>query len=254
MPPKKLAPSPLAAGRVPNGSSAEPSGIPDEWLTWIAESLVDGITDEQILAIVTEAGFNETAIVAALDRMRSDPCYVVADRMAQRFRKLRSLLGIRKSLTGLCHGAGSIERRSRLSQNEFLERYYAANRPVIITDLFADSPASKCWTPEYLAATCGEATVQVMQGRHADPRYEINSEAHKHEAKLSEYVRMVLEGGPSNDYYLVANNEFFNCPERKHSWMKRPHSRTTSIRPIETGKFICGLDRPVLSLHFITTL
>jgi ribosomal protein L16 Arg81 hydroxylase len=24
---------------------------------------------------------------------------------------------------------------------------------------------------------------------------------------------MVLEGGPSNDYYLVANNEFFNCPE-----------------------------------------
>jgi hypothetical protein len=211
--PKKLVTSPSAAGLVPNGSSVEPSGIPVEWLTWIAESLVEGITDEQILAIVTQAGFDQTAIAGALDRMRSDPCYVVAERMAQRFKKLKSLLGIRKSLTCLCHGAGSIERRSRISQHEFLERYYAANRPVIITGLFADSLVSKHWSPEYLAATCGEATVQVMQGRHADPRYEINSEAHKHQAKLSEYVRMVLEGGSSNDYYLVANNEFFSLPE-----------------------------------------
>jgi hypothetical protein len=57
--------------------------------------------------------------------------------------------------------------------------------------------------------------VEIMAGRQSDPRYEINSEAHKREVSMSEYVRMVTDGGPSNDYYLVANNGFFERPEMR---------------------------------------
>jgi hypothetical protein len=202
-----------STAEVSGSSSVYSAAIPDGWLSWIAENRVDGLAEDQIIAIVTSAGFDRTAVTATLEAMRSNPCYVVADRMAQRFKKLKSLLGIRKSLAGLCDDAGSVERRSRISRHEFLERYYAANKPVILTGLLAGSSASQRWTPEYLGEICGEAAIQIMRGRDADPRYEVNSEAHKHESKLSDYVRMVLSGGPSNDYYLVANNGFFNRPE-----------------------------------------
>ncbi len=48
-----------------------------------------------------------------------------------------------------------VERRSGLGADEFLERYYAVNRPVILTGEMADWPALTLWTPDYLKAKAG---------------------------------------------------------------------------------------------------
>jgi len=184
-----------------------------EWLLWAAESRLHGSSDEQIHTILVEAGYDDTVVAQAFDTLRNDPYCLVADRTVQRWKKLKSLLDIRRSLANLSYGSGCVERRSGVSQGEFLERYYAANRPVILTGLLAQSSAFMYWTPEHFAQTCGDAMVQVMFGRQSDPSYEINSDSHKIELRMSEYVNMVVYGGTTNDYYLVANNGFFERPE-----------------------------------------
>jgi ribosomal protein L16 Arg81 hydroxylase len=195
------------------GASGNHPDVPSEWRSWMAENRLGGVSDEQITATMVESGFNRSVVVVALDAMLRDPFYLTAERMAHRFKKLKSILDVRRSLTNLSYGADSIERRTKISQNEFLERYYAVNRPVLLTGLLDGSAAIERWTPEYLSDVCGEAIVQIMAGRQSDPSYEVNSESHKRKVKMSEYVRMVREGGESNDYYLVANNGFFDLPE-----------------------------------------
>lgn len=86
---------------------------------------------------------------------------------------------------------------------------------LVLTDAMADWPALARWGPEYFKATCGEALVEIMSGRSRDPRYEINAYDHKSEVRFADYVEMVAAGGESNDYYLVANNGFFDRPEMR---------------------------------------
>jgi hypothetical protein len=208
-----LQPGTVDEGWLPEGSSFGPPALPPEWLSWIAENRLAGIPDEQIKGSLVASGYDETFVDSTLDALRSDPHYRVAERAVQRLKKLKSILDIRRSLANLSYGSRTIERRSSLSQGEFLERYYATNRPVILTGLLADSPACRWWTPQYLAQACGDATVQIMSGRHGDPRYELNSDSHKQELSMSQYVDMLLYGGTTNDYYLVANNAFFEREE-----------------------------------------
>jgi hypothetical protein len=187
--------------------------LPAECLVWIIENRLSGTPDQQIEDILVETGYGRSVVASVLEGLQNDPSYIVAERMAHRFNKLKSILDVRKSLASLSSGSDSIERRTKISKSEFLERYYAVNRPVILTGLLNGCPARERWTPEYFAEICGDVKVQIMAGRQSDPRYELNSETHKREVKMSEYVGMVRDGGASNDYYLVANNSFFDLPE-----------------------------------------
>src|SRR5438105_13544164 len=172
------------------------------------EGRLAGVSSEQLAGELVKAGFDRNLALAEMERMTRDPAYIVADRMNQRFNKLKAVLDVKHAAGSLAYGAGAIERRSKISEAEFLERYYSANKPVILTGLLADNPARKRWNPEYLGQVCGNMTVQIMSERHTDPDYEINCESHKHEVRMADYVATVLAGGVSNDYYMVANNGF----------------------------------------------
>jgi hypothetical protein len=166
-----------------------------------------------VQATLIQMGFDQGAVAHSLTSVREEVCYTVADRTIQRWKKLKSWLDIRRSLSALTHASGAVERRSSISQAEFLDKYYAVNRPVVLTGLLARSYALQYWTPWHLAQSCGDVVVQVMSGRENDPNYEINSESHKIEVRLAEYVNMVMSGVETNDYYLVANNGFLDRPE-----------------------------------------
>ena len=56
----------------------------------------------------------------------------------------------------------AIERRAGLSSDEFLDRYYAANRPVILTGEMSGWPALAKWTPEYLKHAVGSKTIREI--------------------------------------------------------------------------------------------
>jgi hypothetical protein len=197
-----------------NAQPANPK-IAQEWLLWVAENHLAGVPNEQIAGTLLECGYDHSTVTSVLGGLQSEAYQLLAERSLRRWKKLKSLLEIRKSLASLSHGAGGIERRSSVCRSEFLERYYVTNRPVILTGMLTDSFAYQYWTPQHLAQTCGEVLVQVMAGRESDPRYEINCDGHRFSIRLAEYVEMVLSGGATNDYYLVANNGFFAREETR---------------------------------------
>jgi hypothetical protein len=103
-----------------------------------------------------------------------------------------------------------IERRERLSRDEFFEQYYFQNRPVIITGAFDFWPARTQWTFDYLRARCGNAEVEVQFGRESDADYEVNQPKLKRMMRFVEYVDLVERSGSTNDFYMTANNTSHN--------------------------------------------
>ena len=109
----------------------------------------------------------------------------------------------------LAPSAVGIERRADLSSDEFLERYYAVGRPVILTGEMADWPALERWTPDYLKAKIGAAPVEFQGGRDADARFELDKDAHRRTAPFGDFIDAITrEGG--NDAYLTAYNSAAN--------------------------------------------
>jgi len=108
-----------------------------------------------------------------------------------------------------------IERRRNLSRDEFRDEYYAANRPVILEGLMDDWKAMKLWTGDYLKSVAGDRIIEVMTDRKTDPKYEVNAQKHRTEMRFADYIHMVYSGRVTNDYYMVANNAFFQRPETR---------------------------------------
>jgi hypothetical protein len=102
-----------------------------------------------------------------------------------------------------------LERRANLSSDEFLERYYAVNRPVILTGEMADWPALGSWTPDYLKAKVGPAQVEFQARRSSNPLFEMEKVLHREEAPFTEFMDKV-SAGPGNDVYLTAYNSGSN--------------------------------------------
>ena len=101
-----------------------------------------------------------------------------------------------------------IERRHNVSREEFFARYRDGSLPVILTGGMQSWPAMTRWNPEYLDLICGQETVHVMTGRASDPEYEIHSEMRRTQMRFGDYVRKVKAAEQTNDFYLVAQNEF----------------------------------------------
>ena len=187
--------------------------IPGAWKQWIAQSKLVRTNDDAIVQVLTSNGYSRAAALAEVKKATSDPCLLGATRTHRRLNKAVSLLNVQAQLARLNSQSKVIERRRDLSRDEFRDRYYAANRPVIIQGLMSEWKAMARWTPDYLKKVAGDWVVEVMTGRDADPHYEINGSKHRTELRFAHYIDMVYSGKITNDYYMVANNGFFRRSE-----------------------------------------
>src|SRR5690606_9320117 len=74
---------------------------------------------------------------------------------------------------------GEILRVRDLSGQDFLERFYAASRPVVIEGALEGWAARKRWTPDYLKRRIGKARIDYQAGRDGDPDFELAKDRHK---------------------------------------------------------------------------
>jgi hypothetical protein len=183
------------------------------WQQWIAENRLRNCTPESMVVTMTNAGLDRAECAAAIAAMEHNPVFLAARRHQQMQRKLESVMANHQKLLESAPHYTRIERRGRLSHDEFMERYVHGCRPVVITDLARDWPALQRWSPADLKARFGHLDVEIQDGRNADPNYEENKLAHRRTARLGEFVDRVLAGGPTNDYYMTANNEALRRPE-----------------------------------------
>ena len=182
------------------------------WKQWIGQSKLLGVPDDEITAVLIRNGYSQASASAAVELAGADDYLTGAAHAQKRLQREASMLNVLGELARLDSGLRTIERCAAPSREEFRDRYYAANRPVILTGLMSDWPAMTRWTPEYLRRAAGGQIVEVMTGRDADPKYELNGRAHRREMRFGGYIDMVHSGRVTNDYYLVANNGFFGRP------------------------------------------
>ena len=186
--------------------------LTEHWRRWIAENHLLGTNPETILDVLERQGLPRQAACELLSTVQLDGNLVPAGWMVQRLRKLESLLGAQQRVRSLDPEYSRVPRCAGLTRQQFLERHYAANRPVVLSDVADRWPARDRWTAQYLTAQVGAELVEVMTGRERDGRYEEHLDMHRTQMLFADYVANVEAAGPTNDFYLVANNRFFERP------------------------------------------
>ena len=187
-------------------------GIDADWIQWIAEQRLRRCTPESMVATMAATGLDPDACRRAIERVEGDPIFVAATRHRQLLGKLGSVVANLQQLWELDPAYATVERIREPPRDEFVRRYVRGCRPVVLEGVTDDWPAMTRWGPEDLARRFGHLDVEVQAGRTADRQYERNKLAHRQRVRLADFVAQVLEGGPSNDRYLTANNELLRQP------------------------------------------
>lgn len=97
-----------------------------------------------------------------------------------------------------------IERRSKLSPDEFAQEFRKKAKPVVIEGLMDDWPALKKWDFDYLAAKCGSAAVVIDSYDSKRAR----------EATFGEFVDMLKSNGEADQPPLYLQEWLYmkDCP------------------------------------------
>jgi ribosomal protein L16 Arg81 hydroxylase len=186
---------------------ADDSRLPIGWRRWAAVSLMKGASLTDVLGTLAAQGFREGDAIHYVASLYDDPALDAGRWLAQQLQKVYSVLTMREQMRALSDVPLDVDRRTDVSQQEFLDSYYSQNRPVLITDSCDKWPALSLWDPAYLVEKLGTTEVEVMTGRDSDPDYEVNANEHRFTMPFDEYVAKIGASSHSNDTYLVANNK-----------------------------------------------
>lgn len=216
--------APAALPQAPAGlagpQAADRQPFTDGWRGWIAENLAQGLAVDHLLPILVANGFHPGEAQRELDKAARSPYLPTAMRLAQRVAKREWALEVQRKTRSLLDSnrvGPTVERRHRLSREEFLSHHYSANRPVVITGMMDDWPALN-WTPQQLSDAFFNQEVQVQTGRQANRRYEMEAAKHRKTMLFGDFMRQVMHGGESNDLYMTANNGSANAAALAGLW------------------------------------
>ncbi|QRK06190.1 cupin-like domain-containing protein [Archangium violaceum] len=183
------------------------SRLSPEWQQWLAENLAQGASLEEVATTLRAAGVSEEVAreeVAAADQ---HPFVRAGRGIARRYARMESLMDVYSALHRQAGHHRGVEKRAGLSAEEFFTRYYFGHRPVVLQGLMEDWPALRRWSLDYIRETCGEAEVEIMSGRDANPNHSFEHDRHRSTVRMAEFVRMITEAGETNDFYMVPRND-----------------------------------------------
>lgn len=166
-------------------------------------AFTDAAADVRMQMALRQVGFDPSAAPAPAVRPMQDKDTVLA------LKRREWQLDVMERQRALSPYASGLPAVDRPSGDDFLDLFYAPGRPVIIRGAMTGWPALTKWTPDYLAATVGEALVEYQGGRNEAADYELMKDRHKRRASFVRFIEMVRDGG--NDAYITAYNSAANA-------------------------------------------
>jgi hypothetical protein len=182
-----------------------------EHRAWIVENLLAGVAERALVAQLATRMPRARAAREVAATARS-PLLPVCARLARQARRLELVAALGRSHARGAPDRTRIERRATPPADEFFRDYWAAHRPVVLTDATARWPALRKWTPAFFRRRFGDQTIEITAGREADPFYDMNFRVHRRRMRMDRFIDRVLAAGTSNDLYMVSNNQTMRRP------------------------------------------
>jgi hypothetical protein len=152
------------------------------------------------------------AATAEPDRAAPEPARPSAEQdpaSGWRAAKLAWVLRTQERQRGLSTAGHGVPRCVGLSGEDFLERYYAPSRPVVLGNVVSEWPAAKKWSPDYLLEKIGQNIVEYQGERTTQADFELNKDRHKRRSTFAEFMALMTRAR-DNDYYITAYNSDVN--------------------------------------------
>ena len=195
------------------GNNTEDAKFHSGWREWLISNLVAGSHLEDILEVMRRSGFSDEYADARLRESAQKPVVKRARDAVAVQRKAADILNALSKLEHKSPFSKQVDVVRNLAAADFYREYFFKNRPVVLQGITSKWKAVGLWTPEHFASRFGDCQVEVTTGRESDPQHEYNLDQHKRQMPMRDYVRLVVEGGETNDYYLVAQNYLLARPE-----------------------------------------
>lgn len=192
--------------------------IDNSWRHWIAENLLLGNHSDLIIHAMITQGFDNATAQSEVANAANHPYLQAGMKLNAKIKKRDWILDNARLLEQMLPDCGVIERKYKLTRQEFLRDYYSTNRPVIIQGAMDNWAAMHKWNPAWLKENFGDRIVEVQANRNADRLYEINMEKLKKQMLFGDYVDMITGHESTNDFYMTAYNTSQNSEALKELW------------------------------------
>ena len=201
----------------------------DSWRRWCAENVLLGNSEASMVQAMLNAGVDRNTAIAEVRAAANHPYLHAARRLGgvrapgaetfeAKIEKRDWVLECYRRAARQAGWHGQVPRVPKLSRQQFLDQYYALNRPVVMTGAMDDWPALARWSFPELKRRFGRRVVSVQANRDGDAKYEQNSDRLRREMTFGEYVELVESSGETNDFYITANNSGTNKEALKELW------------------------------------
>jgi hypothetical protein len=177
--------------------------VDDKLRGWIAERLLSGDSPDNLAIAMRGKKIREHEIVAEIRQAIDNPYMKAMKSLANRHKRNEWLLNKYSKLNAMSKNRHVIDRCSRLQPDEFFEKYYFRNKPVIITGMVDDWPAFALWGLEYFKKNFGDEQVEMQFHRdYSQKHYGPGPSRYSKLVPLSEYIDLIADHSPTNEYYL----------------------------------------------------
>lgn len=163
-----------------------------------------------VLHGLRQRGFDENTAKLVAQAGLQHPLTQQGRIAAKQLRKREWLLDVQERQRALAAQGTAIGRVANIDGERFLTDYYAPGRPVVLTGLMNDWPALHKWTPDYLAQTIGDASIEYQGERDSNVRFERDKERHRRTMPFSRFIEMIRAEQTGNAAYLTAYNSASN--------------------------------------------
>jgi len=179
---------------------------------WLAEARGRGLPERDILRAFPFPASRAEA-KRELARLARSKDAALINTLAERIARLEWQARNRRHYAAFT-ARNAIPRIPRVSRREFIERFYAPQQPVVLTQMMNDWKALTKGRPAFFRGRFGEGPVKVASNRDQTPFYDLNVHAISRDATFGEFVDWVESTRESNAHYLVANNDGLGGPLR----------------------------------------
>ena len=180
-----------------------------ELLPWIGLRLAAGQEPSAVVSLLIERGLEKQQAEQGVAEAAENPLVVAALARVRRAEKIASLFTAFARQLRQSPVAESVPVENRLSPGEFYEKYYFANRPVVVRGWMEGWPALHRWSPAQFAERFGDEKLEVSAGREGDSRFEERFPEHRRQMTMTQLVDTVTQH-VGNDVYMVAKNHLLD--------------------------------------------